>query len=107
MFAAMQPEPLDLRSIIIVVAITPLCCIARSVLQLFVTLIRFEAAYHELFKCNRNMLNAMPYLHAFMQRIYTIHGIAETVNIGHNKARYCSIKSLNASGILPVGPAII
>ncbi|WP_081899109.1 glutathione S-transferase family protein [Halomonas sp. TG39a] len=75
--------------------------------RLFVTLIRFDAAYHGLFKCNRNTLQAMPYLHAYMQRIHAINGIAETVNIEHIKAGYYSIKALNPSGIVPVGPAII
>ncbi|SDM92645.1 glutathione S-transferase family protein [Vreelandella arcis] len=75
--------------------------------RLFVTLVRFDAAYHGLFKCNRYTLIAMPYLHAFMQRIYAINGIAETVNIEHIKAGYYSIKALNPSGIVPVGPAII
>ena len=75
--------------------------------RLFVTLIRFDAAYHGLFKCNRNTLQAMPYLHAFMQRIYAMNGIADTVNSEHIKAGYYSIKALNPSGIVPVGPAII
>ncbi|RUR45119.1 glutathione S-transferase family protein [Vreelandella populi] len=73
--------------------------------RLFVTLIRFDAAYHGLFKCNRHTLKAMPYLHAYMQRIYAINGIADTVNIEHIKAGYYSIKALNPSGIVPVGPA--
>ena len=75
--------------------------------RLFVTLIRFDAAYHGLFKCNRNTLNNMPYLHAYMQRIHAIDGIAETVNIEHIKAGYYSIKALNPSGIVPVGPTVI
>lgn len=75
--------------------------------RLFVTLIRFDAAYHGLFKCNRNTLQGMPYLHAYMQRIYAINGIADTVNIEHIKAGYYSIKALNPSGIVPVGPAVI
>ena len=47
----------------------------------------------------------MPNLHAYMQRIYTINGIADTVNIEHIKAGYYSIKALNPSSIVPVGPA--
>ncbi|WP_249978063.1 glutathione S-transferase family protein [Vreelandella olivaria] len=73
--------------------------------RLFVTLIRFDAAYHGLFKCNRNTLKAMPHLHAYMHRIKAINGIADTVNIEHIKAGYYSIKALNPSGIVPVGPA--
>lgn len=74
-------------------------------IRLFVTLIRFDAAYHGLFKCNRNTLRAMPYLYAYLQRIYAMDGIARTVNIEHIKAGYYSIKDLNPLGIVPQGPA--
>jgi len=33
-----------------------------------------------------------------------LEGIADTVNIDHIKAGYYSIKALNPSGIVPVGP---
>lgn len=75
--------------------------------RLFVTLVRFDAAYHGLFKCNRNTLRAMPYLHAYMQRILALEGIANTVNIDHIKAGYYSIKALNPTGIVPAGPGAI
>ncbi len=73
-------------------------------LRLFVTLVRFDAAYHGLFKCNRNTLRAMPRLHAYMHRILALDGIANTVNLDHIKAGYYSIKALNPSGIVPAGP---
>lgn len=73
--------------------------------RLFVTLVRFDAAYHGLFKCNRNTLRAMPGLHAYMKRILALEGIANTVRLDHIKAGYYSIKALNPSGIVPAGPA--
>ncbi|MDW7747515.1 glutathione S-transferase family protein [Halomonas sp.] len=73
-------------------------------LRLFVTLVRFDAAYHGLFKCNRNTLRAMPGLHAYMHRILALDGIAETVRLDHIQAGYYSIKALNPSGIVPAGP---
>ncbi|MGM0784423.1 glutathione S-transferase family protein [Billgrantia gudaonensis] len=73
-------------------------------IRLFVTLVRFDAAYHGLFKCNRNTLNAMPALHAYLHRILALDGISETVDLDHIKAGYYSIKALNPSGIVPVGP---
>ncbi|MCE3027290.1 glutathione S-transferase family protein [Salinicola sp. DM10] len=76
-------------------------------LRLFVTLVRFDAAYHGLFKCNRNTLLAMPNLHAYMTRILAIDGIADTVRIDHIKAGYYSIKALNPNGIVPAGPGVI
>ncbi|MBM7456644.1 putative glutathione S-transferase [Oceanisphaera litoralis] len=72
--------------------------------RLFVTLVRFDAAYHGLFKCNRNILAAMPALHAYMQRILALDGIADTVRLDHIKAGYYSIKALNPGGIVPAGP---
>lgn len=72
--------------------------------RLFVTLVRFDSAYHGLFKCNRNTLRAMPKLHAYMLRILALEGINETVNMAHIKAGYYSIKALNPSGIVPLGP---
>ena len=73
-------------------------------IRLFVTLVRFDAAYHGLFKCNRNTLRAMPRLHDYMHRILALDGIANTVNLEHIKAGYYSIKALNPSGIVPAGP---
>lgn len=73
-------------------------------IRLFVTLVRFDAAYHGLFKCNRNTLRALPRLHAYMHRILALDGITNTVNLDHIKAGYYSIKALNPSGIVPAGP---
>lgn len=76
-------------------------------IRLFVTLVRFDAAYHGLFKCNRNTLQAMPRLHAYMHRILKLDGIDSTVNLDHIKAGYYSIKALNPSGIVPAGPGAL
>tara|TARA_B100000446_G_scaffold74809_2_gene70685 strand:+ start:75539 stop:76483 length:945 start_codon:yes stop_codon:yes gene_type:complete len=80
--------------------------LTESDIRLFVTLIRFDVAYHGLFKCNRNMIKDMPSLHDYMYRILAIKGIQSTVNIEHIKAGYYSIKALNPTGIVPVGPAL-
>ncbi|NVK36979.1 MAG: glutathione S-transferase family protein [Gammaproteobacteria bacterium] len=74
-------------------------------IRTFVTLVRFDAAYHGLFKCNRNTLASMPNLHAYMLRIYALPSIKDTVNLTHIKAGYYSIKTLNPNGIIPAGPA--
>ncbi|HBS42400.1 MAG TPA: glutathione-dependent reductase [Oceanospirillales bacterium] len=73
-------------------------------IRLFVTLVRFDAAYHGVFKCNRNTLSAMPGVHAYMHRVLALDGIRNTVRIDHIKAGYYSIKALNPNGIVPVGP---
>lgn len=81
--------------------------LTESDIRLFVTLVRFDAAYHGLFKCNRNQIKEMASLHAYMQRILGLDGIAETVSLDHIKAGYYSIKALNPGGIVPVGPDTI
>lgn len=73
-------------------------------IRLFVTLIRFDAAYHGLFKTNLRRIADYPRLQAYMERVLRLPGVAETVDIDHIKAGYYSIKALNPSGIVPVGP---
>jgi putative glutathione S-transferase len=73
-------------------------------IRIFVTLIRFDVAYHGLFKCNLKRIEDFPYLQSYMERIYAIPGINETVNIEHIKQGYYSVKALNPKGIVPTGP---
>lgn len=73
-------------------------------IRAFVTLIRFDLAYFGLFKINIHQIREYANLRAYMQRIYELPGIAETVNASHIKAGYYSIEALNPQGIVPVGP---
>jgi putative glutathione S-transferase len=73
-------------------------------IRLFVTLIRFDAAYHGLFKCNLRRVADYPRLTTHLQRILAIPGVAGTVNIDHIKRGYYSMKNLNPTGIVPLGP---
>lgn len=73
-------------------------------IRLFVTLIRFDAAYFGLFKCNQYPLTAFRSLYAYTRRILQLPGVRETVNIDHIKQGYYSIKALNPTGIVPAGP---
>lgn len=73
-------------------------------LRLFVTLVRFELAYFSLFKCNLKILQQYPNICRYMQRIYNLPGIAETVDPEAIKRGYYSIETLNPTGIVPVGP---
>lgn len=73
-------------------------------IRLFVTLVRFDAAYHGLFKCNIRRLADYPRLAAYGQRILDLPGVAGTVNLEHIKQGYYSIRALNPNGIVPVGP---
>ncbi len=76
-------------------------------IRTFVTLIRFDAAYHGIFKANRRQIADYPRLQAYMERIYHLPGVAETVNMDHITRGYYSIKALNPNGIRPTGPAHI
>lgn len=73
-------------------------------IRAFVTLVRFDLAYFGLFKINIRQVREYPNLRAYVQRIYRLDGIAETVDAGHIKAGYYSIEALNPTGIVPVGP---
>lgn len=73
--------------------------------RLFVTLIRFDAAYHGLFKANLRRIADYPALSAYQARLLENPAFRGTVNIGHIKRGYYSIKALNPSGIVPLGPA--
>ena len=75
-------------------------------IRAFVTLVRFDAAYHGLFKCNLRRLADYAHLSAYARRVYQLPGIAATVDIGHIKRGYYSIKALNPSGIVPLGPEL-
>ncbi len=73
-------------------------------IRLFVTLIRFDAAYHGLFKTNTRRIAEYPRLSSYMARVLRLPGVRETVNLDHIKAGYYSIKALNPTGIVPIGP---
>lgn len=76
-------------------------------IRTFVTLIRFDAAYHGLFKTNRKRIADYPRLSAYMERILRLPGVAKTVDMDHITRGYYSIKALNPTGIRPAGPAHI
>ncbi|NIF24322.1 glutathione S-transferase family protein [Candidatus Pantoea multigeneris] len=73
-------------------------------IRLFVTLVRFDVAYHGLFKCNLRRLHDYPRLSRYLKSMLAVSGVRETVNIDHIKQGYYSIKALNPNGIVPVGP---
>jgi putative glutathione S-transferase len=75
--------------------------------RLFTTLIRFDCVYHGHFKCNIRRIIDYPYLWAYTRELYQWPKIAGTVNFTHIKNHYYqSHRSINPTGIVPVGPAI-
>ena len=79
--------------------------ITETDIRAFVTLIRFDAAYHGLFKTNWRRVADYPRLSVFMERVLRIPGISDTVDLDHIKQGYYSIKALNPLGIVPSGPS--
>ncbi|MGO9773149.1 MAG: glutathione S-transferase C-terminal domain-containing protein, partial [Roseiarcus sp.] len=73
-------------------------------IRLFVTLIRFDAAYYGVFKCNLRRIVDYPALSAYVRRLLDIPSIRETVSIDHIKRGYYSIRAINPTGIVPLGP---
>ena len=74
-------------------------------IRAFVTLIRFDAAYHGLFKTNLRQIADYPRLSAYLERMLRLPGVRGTVDMDHITRGYYSVKALNPTGIRPVGPA--
>lgn len=73
--------------------------------RLFTTLIRFDVAYHGLFKCNRRRIRDYSHLSGYLAEIYQMPGIAQTCDINAVKRDYFgNLFPLNPGGIVPVGP---
>jgi len=74
--------------------------------RLFPTLVRFDCAYYPLFKCNVRHVYEYPALWRYTKRLYAVPGIAETVDVQQYKENYYAIRSINPSGVVPLGPRI-
>lgn len=75
-------------------------------IRTFVTLVRFDVAYHGLFKCNLRRIADYPLLSGYLRRVLALPGVAGTVNLDHIKRGYYSIAKLNPTGIVPAGPLL-
>ena len=79
--------------------------ITQSDIRLWTTLVRFDAVYHNHFKCNRNKLVEMPVLWAYARDLYQTPGFGDTINFDLIKAHYYGVHtSLNPSRVIPRGP---
>ena len=74
--------------------------------RLFVTLIRFDAAYFGQFKCNLKRIEDYPQLSGYLRELYQWPGVQETVRIDHIKRGYYSLAQINPTGIVPKGPLL-
>ncbi|MGD9617931.1 MAG: glutathione S-transferase family protein [Alphaproteobacteria bacterium] len=75
-------------------------------IRLFTTLVRFDEVYHGHFKCNRRRIVDYPNLWAFTRELFQLPGVAATVSMEYIKRHYYeSHRTINPTGIVPVGPA--
>ena len=75
--------------------------------RLFTTLIRFDAVYYSHFKCNERRIVDYPSLSNWLRELYQWPGVAQTVDMTHIKGHYyASHRTINPTGIIPVGPAL-
>lgn len=73
--------------------------------RLFTTLIRFDAVYHGLFKCDRRRIREYHHLWPYLRDLYQWPGIAETCRLDVIKQDYYgNLFPLNPGGIIPLGP---
>src|SRR5690606_7582305 len=80
--------------------------LAGADIRLFTTLVRLDEVYHGHFKCNRRRIVEYPSFWAFARELYQLPGVAGTVAMEHIKRHYYeSHRTINPTGIVPVGPA--
>ena len=81
--------------------------VTEADIRLLVTLLRFDLVYFSHFKCNARRIADYPNLSGYTRDLYQMPAVAATFNAMHAKRHYCeSHRTLNPSGIVPVGPAV-
>jgi putative glutathione S-transferase len=79
--------------------------ITEADVRLFTTLVRFDAVYHNHFKCNRQKLTEFINLWAYARDLYQTHGFGDTVDFDHIKRHYyLTHPKINPTGVVPKGP---
>ncbi|MFP4310674.1 MAG: glutathione S-transferase family protein [Nitriliruptoraceae bacterium] len=79
--------------------------ITEADVRLFTTLVRFDAVYHNHFRCNRAKLTEMPVLWAYARDLFQTPGFGDTVDFIHIKRHYYEVHTdINPTGIVPLGP---
>ena len=73
--------------------------------RLFSTLIRFDQAYYQIFKCSQKHIYEYPNLWNYTLELYQHPGIAEVTHFEDIRIGYfATMPDLNPSGIVPPGP---
>jgi putative glutathione S-transferase len=75
--------------------------------RLFTTLLRFDPVYVGHFKCNIRRIADYRRLSAYLRDLLSVPGVRATVHLDHIKNHYYgSHKTINPTGIVPVGPML-
>ncbi len=75
--------------------------------RLFTTLVRFDSVYVGHFKCNIKRISDYPNLWAYTRELFQYPGVSDTINMQHIKNHYYqSHRTINPTGVVPVGPSI-
>ncbi len=79
--------------------------VTDSDVRLFVTLARFDVAYYDGFRANRNRLIDFPHLWAYARDLWRTPGFGDTTNFGAIKTHYhlCAVRG-NPFRLVPKGP---
>lgn len=77
-------------------------------IRLFTTLVRFDAAYYPLFKCNLRRIADYHNLHNYLLDLYQTPGFGDTVDMERIKHGYYfeAGRRINPYGIIPLGPEL-
>ncbi len=79
--------------------------------RLYTTLARFDVAYYNAFKCNRNMIVDFPNLWGYLRDLYQTPGFGDTTNfeaikIHYHLSNHIASDDQKGETILPKGPNI-
>lgn len=81
--------------------------ITQADIRLWVTLVRFDAAYHGHFKAGRHKLTELPVLWAYARDLFQTPGFGDTIDVEQIKQHYYGVHhTVNPSGIVPLGPDV-
>jgi putative glutathione S-transferase len=81
--------------------------ITEADVRLWVTLVRFDAAYHGHFKCNRHKLTELPVLWAYVRDLFQTPGFGDTTDFDQIKQHYYGVhRTINPTGVVPLGPDV-
>ncbi|MDX1448947.1 MAG: glutathione S-transferase C-terminal domain-containing protein [Acidimicrobiia bacterium] len=79
--------------------------ITEADIRLWTTLVRFDAVYHNHFRCNRNKLSEMPVLWAYARDLFQTPGFGDTIDFSQIKDHYYLVHTtINPTGVVPKGP---